>query len=164
MAKRELTAKQQMFVREYLIDLNATQAAIRAGYASKNADKIGYQLIGKTLVRAALMEAQKSRAEKVDLDAQWVLARFKLVSDRCVQGEPVLDKEGNPTGEWRFDAAGANRATEMIGKHLGMFTDKLELAGKDGGPIQTQRQLDLSQITTDQLRELLKKEGQKQGN
>lgn len=49
-----LTAKQQRFVEEYLVDLNATQAAIRAGYSAKNADKIGPELLGKTRVAEAI--------------------------------------------------------------------------------------------------------------
>lgn len=138
----KLTPKQEMFVKEYLIDLNATQAAIRAGYSRKTADRIGPELLGKTCVKQAIIEANKERVERVQLDADWVLTRLKLISDRCVQGEPVFDKEGNPTGEWRFDAAGANRATELIGKHLAMFTDKQEISGKDGGPIQFERLLD----------------------
>jgi phage terminase small subunit len=51
MGKDNLTPKQQRFIQEYLIDLNATQAAIRAGYSAKNADKIGSQQLGKTRVR-----------------------------------------------------------------------------------------------------------------
>lgn len=132
----KLTPKQEAFIREYMVDLNATQAAIRAGYSGKNTDKIGSQLLGKSRVKAAIIEAQKERAERVQLDADWVLARLKLISDRCVQGEPVLDREGNSTGEWKFDSAGANRATELIGKHLAMFTDKQEVTGKDGGPLE----------------------------
>lgn len=127
-----LTPKQEMFVREYLIDLNATQAAIRAGYSKRTARQIGQENLTKPDIQECITELIKSRAEKVELDANWVLSRLKLISDRCIQGEPVIDKEGNETGEWRFDAAGANRATELIGKHLAMFTDRQELSGKDG--------------------------------
>lgn len=116
-----LTAKQEMFVREYMIDLNATQAAIRAGYSLKSADKIGHQLLEKSVVKEAVIKASKGRAEKVDLDAAWVLARLKLISDTCSQ----VDENGKIV-----DAAGANKATELIGKHLVMFTDKVDNSGK----------------------------------
>ena len=61
MAKKDgLTPKQQMFVAEYLKDLNATQAAIRAGYSKKTADEIGRQLLGKTWVAAAVLNATQA--------------------------------------------------------------------------------------------------------
>ena len=53
----KLTPKQKLFVAEYLVDLNATQAAIRAGYSEKRASEIGYQLLRKTTVQAAIQEA-----------------------------------------------------------------------------------------------------------
>ncbi|MCD6533231.1 MAG: terminase small subunit, partial [Deltaproteobacteria bacterium] len=54
---KTLTAKQLRFVSEYLVDMNATQAAIRAGYSTRDADKIGSDLLGKTRVAAAVDEA-----------------------------------------------------------------------------------------------------------
>jgi len=127
---RGLTPKQQAFVENYLIDLNATQAAIRAGYSEANADKIGSQLLGKNRVREAIEEAKRGRQEKLNLDAQWVLKRLKDISDRCMQADPVLDREGKPTGEWKFDSSGANKSTELIGKHLAMFTENLNVTGE----------------------------------
>jgi phage terminase small subunit len=124
-----LTAKQERFITEYLIDLNATQAAIRAGYSPKTAMEQGYQLLQKTSVSKALEIEQNKRAGKVGLDAEWVLRRLKTISDRCIQEEPVYDNQGNPTGEFKFDSSGANKATELIGKHLGMFKDKLDVSG-----------------------------------
>ena len=124
-----LTEKQKMFVLEYLVDLNATAAARRAGYSEKTAEIIGHENLRKPNIHTAIQEAQQERSEKLSLSAEWVLGRFKLISDRCIQGEPVLDREGNPTGEWRFDSSGANKATEMIGKHLGMFKENLNVTG-----------------------------------
>lgn len=122
-----LTPKQRLFVQEYLKDLNATQAAIRAGYSEDTAAQIGYQLLHKSLVVNEIKRRQEQREKQLGIDAQWVLERLKLISDRCVQAEPVTDKDGNPIGEWRFDAAGANKATELIGKHLGMFAEKMKV-------------------------------------
>lgn len=73
---KAMTPKQQRFVDEYLIDLNATQAAIRAGYSARNADKIGSELLGKTRVAAAVGEAKAERASETGVDARWVLTRL----------------------------------------------------------------------------------------
>lgn len=113
----KMTPKQQAFVNEYLIDLNATQAAIRAGYSVKTAEVIANQLIKKTLVRAAINKAQCQRADKAELNAEWVLNRLQRIADVCMKE----DERG------RIDSAGAAKATELIGKHLAMFTEKKEI-------------------------------------
>ena len=130
----KLTPKQEMFIKEYLVDLNATQAAIRAGYSAKTADRIGPELLGKTCVSRAIEEAKAKRAEKLDLNAEWVLDKLVQVTDRCMQAEPVMvfdysTKEMVETGEYQFDSKGANRALELIGKHIGMFESKLNITG-----------------------------------
>jgi phage terminase small subunit len=81
MAKKgELTAKQMAFVGEYLVDLNATKAATRAGYSAKNADKIGPELLGKTRVAEAISAAQAARAAKLEIKAEDVLRRLWLIA------------------------------------------------------------------------------------
>lgn len=144
---KKLTPKQERFVAEYLIDLNATQAAIRAGYSKKTAHVIGHETLKKPEVAAALNAARVKASEKAELSVGWVLDRLRTVADRCMQSEPVLDKRGEavmvetPTGElapaFTFQAAPANRSLELLGKHLGMFPDKVEHTGKNGGPIET---------------------------
>lgn len=74
-----LTPKQQRFVEEYLIDLNATQAAIRAGYSARTADRIGPELLGKTWVAAAIREAQETRAQRVGLTNDEILRQLHLI-------------------------------------------------------------------------------------
>lgn len=135
-----MTSRQEMFCREYMLDLNATQAAIRAGYSKKTASRIGPELLGKPCVASRVAELKRERAEKLELDAAWVLRRLKDISDRAMQCEPVLkwdhtQKAMVETGDYQFDSQGANRATELIGKHLGMFKDKVEMTGKDGEPL-----------------------------
>lgn len=79
----KLTAKQQTFVEEYLIDLNATQAAIRAGYSAKNADKIGSELLGKTRVAEAVSMAMAERSRRTGINQDRVLqeiAKLALVN------------------------------------------------------------------------------------
>ena len=74
--KDNLTAKQRRFVDEYLVDLNATQAAIRAGYADRNADKIASQLLGKSRVAAAIASAKSERSARVSVSADYVLSNL----------------------------------------------------------------------------------------
>jgi hypothetical protein len=71
-----LTPKQQRFVDEYLIDLNATQAAIRAGYSERNAGKIGPELLGKTRITAAITDAMKAREARTEITQDMVLQRL----------------------------------------------------------------------------------------
>jgi len=134
MAKGDkLTEKQELFCLEYCKDFNATRAYKDAGYSAKS-DKVAgvesHKLLKNPRIYTRINEMQTERAQEVKLDAQWVLERLKLISDRCVQATPVIDKDGNETGEFKFDPAGANKATELIGKHLGMFTDKMEIKGE----------------------------------
>jgi phage terminase small subunit len=134
--KKSFTDKQKRFVTEYLIDLNATAAAKRAGYSEKSADKIGPELLGKTSIQEALSKALAKRSERTEITQDWVLSRLQTVAERCLQAAAVIDKEGNPTGEYKFDSSGANKSLELLGKHLKLFTEKVELTGKDGGPMQ----------------------------
>lgn len=126
----KLTDKQERFVQEYIIDLNATQAAIRAGYSKKTARQIGTENLSKPYILARIQEAKDERAEKLQLDAYWVLKRLKDISDRSMQAEEVMtfnpvSKEMEGTGEYQFDSVGANKATELIGRHIGMFDPKI---------------------------------------
>lgn len=75
-----LTPKQSLFVKEYLVDLNATQAAIRAGYSSKTAEKTGHENTRKPEIRAAIDEAQRKRAAKTEFNADRVLKEIERVS------------------------------------------------------------------------------------
>lgn len=139
----KLTDKQAAFVREYLVDLNATQAAIRAGYSERTASRIGPQLLGKTCVREAIEKAQAKRARRVEVTQDYVLSNLVDVVERTMQRAPVLDRKGEQVTDedgravWTFDAKGANRALELLGKHLGIFADRVraEVSGPDGGPV-----------------------------
>lgn len=129
-----LTAKQEMFIQEYLVDLNATQAAIRAGYSKNTATAIGHENLTKPYIRTRIEELQGMRAEKLELSADWVLQRLIAISDRCMKATPVMEwdreeKEMVPTGEYMFDSQGANKAIEMVGRHLGMFKDNMNHTG-----------------------------------
>ncbi len=128
----KLTAKQQRFVEEYLVDLNATQAAIRAGYSARNADKIASQLLGKSRVALAIASAKAERSSRVAVSADYVITNLVEIVERSMQrapvvnvkGEQVVDEEGRFV--WRFDGKTATRALELLGKHLGMYKDRVE--------------------------------------
>lgn len=141
-----LTGKQQRFVEEYLIDQNATQAAIRAGYSKKTAHVTGHENLKKPEIAQALAKERDARTERTRADQDWVITRLMSVAERSLQAEQVTDKSGHPVlvqtenGEmapaYGFNAAGANKALELLGRNLGMFTDKHEVTGKDGGPVE----------------------------
>lgn len=121
-----LTPKQQRFVDEYLIDLNATQAAIRAGYTPTNADVTGPRMLVNVRIAEAVKARQLVRADASELNEQWILDRLRENVDRAMQAEEVKDREGNGTGEYVYAGAVANKALELIGKHRGMFVERSE--------------------------------------
>jgi phage terminase small subunit len=88
-----VTPKAERFVQEYLIDLNATQAAIRAGYSAKTANEQASRLLTNVSVRSAVEAAQKARAEKTGIDAEWVLRR--LHDDATADLADLYDESGN---------------------------------------------------------------------
>lgn len=95
-----LTPKQARFVDEYLIDLNATQAAIRSGYSAKNADNIASELLGKTQVREAIEQLRQDRSTKTNIDAAWVLTR--LADEATADIADLYDDDGKllPVRQW----------------------------------------------------------------
>lgn len=123
---RDLTEKRERFCREILIDDNAAAAAKRAGYSTRSAKERAYQLMQTPEVQARIAELRAERAARTAITADYVLARLKENLERAMTAEPVLDRDGNPIGEYRYDGAVANKALELLGKHLGMFTDRVD--------------------------------------
>jgi phage terminase small subunit len=119
----KLTPKQERFCQEYVIDLNGTQAAIRAGYSKKTAKAEASRLLTNVNLLQRVSELQKKVSEKMNINFEWVLQRFIDISNRCMEVEPVRDHEGNPTGEYRFDSSGAIKATAEIGKLIGAYSE-----------------------------------------
>jgi phage terminase small subunit len=147
-----VNARQQRFVDEYLVDLNATQAAIRAGYSEKRANAIGYDLLTNTDIQTAIDAALAERSKRTEVTADRVvkeLARIAFVDTRQIfewgpggvtlrpsheltddeaaivaEVSETTGKDGSSIKAKRFDKL---KALELLGRHLGMFSDKVEV-------------------------------------
>lgn len=165
----KLTNKQKAFVEEYMIDLNATQAAIRAGYSEKTANRIATENLSKPDIQEYLQKRMKEREIRTEITQDFVLRELfaiaqadgsdfaKVIEKTAMQ--PILDAEGNQIDEkevkykdveleltdnlpaakkkaissikqtkFGIEVSSYDRvkALELIGKHLGMFIDKVE--------------------------------------
>lgn len=134
---RELTIKQKVFVQEYIVDFNATAAARRAGYSTKNADKIGHELLEKTRVSEAIEKELKKRKWRTEITAEEIIKDLIEVKNVCLQrvyvtnaeGEQVTDVDGNPISTFVNPKEG-NKALELLGKHKALFSDtKVDVSG-----------------------------------
>lgn len=190
----KLTEKQQKFGDEYLIDLNGTQAAIRAGYSEKTAEQQAVRLLRNVRVQAYIQKRKAERIERTEITQDMVLRELAIVAfsnaadyaavvekDAVIQTEdgraiPVYDEDGNPVkyrtvepvltaeltdkqkralsvikkGRDGFEIKPYDkvRALELLGKHLGMFEDKLEVKGEiKNDP--------LAGLTTEELKKLI---------
>lgn len=121
-----LTDKQERFCQEYIIDFNGTQAAIRAGYSEATARSTASEYLAKPNIQKRLGEIKKALSEKTELNHVWVLNRFKEISDRSMTAIPVMifnpdTQQYEESGEYKYDSAGANKATENIGRIIGAY-------------------------------------------
>jgi phage terminase small subunit len=161
----KLNAKQQRFVEEYLIDLNATQAAIRAGYSEKTAGQQGFELLKKPEIQEAIAKAQEARSKRTEITQDMVLQELARIgfadirkavnwgrspidseSDNAdpnglrmypvelVASEEIDDETAAAVSEVSLTQAGIKikmydkkAALDSIGKHLGMFTEKVDM-------------------------------------
>ena len=146
-----MTKKQKRFVEEYLIDLNATQAAIRAGYSPDTAYSIGNENMKKPEIKAKIDKAMAERSRRTGVNADRVV--MELAKIAFVNAGDVIDAEtatvkpdaarddtaaiqsvkvktfGEDGLEREIKMADKLKALELLGKHLGMFKDKVELSG-----------------------------------
>jgi phage terminase small subunit len=125
---KKLTPKQSLFIKEYLIDLNATQAAIRAWYSTKTAYSIWQENLNKPEIKEIIDKSKKDREEKLDFDWMRVLRTAKELVDRCMQKVPVMEYDHDekmmiPTWQWKFDSTWANSALDKLWKHFKLFSD-----------------------------------------
>jgi phage terminase small subunit len=166
-----LTPKKKAFAKEYLIDLNATQAAIRAGYSKKTANEQGSRLLTDVSVRSLIEKEMKARSDRTQVTQDMVLLELakigfadirKVVTWGDTEIRAEVGKDGETTMEpyhglqlvasEKVDDSTAAAIAEIsqgkeglkvkfhdkkgalvdIGRHLGMFRDKVEVTGKDG--------------------------------
>jgi phage terminase small subunit len=115
----KLSDKQNAFIAEYLTDLNATQAAIRAGYSQNTARQIGTENLAKPAIAGAIQEALALRSERTEIRADYVLKQAVKLHERCMQDD-------------EFNAAGAAKALQLIGNHINVqaFQEKKVIAGQ----------------------------------
>jgi len=134
--------------------MNATDAYKRAGYSAKddNVAKVcASKLLTKTNIKEKIQESLKEKSKRNEITADWVVAQLKKNYERCMQAIPVFDKSGEFTGEFRYEPNAANRALELLGKHVGMFTEKLE------GKIEVDDKRPLKEATEEELKLMLAK-------
>lgn len=150
----KLTEKQARFVQEYLLDLNATQAATRAGYSAKTANEQGARLLANVSVRSAIEEAKRQRMERLNVKADDVVREIERLAmydpaDLTHIKSPDDIKALPPDVRraivgWGWDRQGRftikmakESALQMLGRHHGIFQDRMEHSGPNGGPILT---------------------------
>jgi len=135
-----LTVKQKLFCIEFIKDGNATQAAIRAGYSAQTAQSQGSRLLSNVMVKDYVGRLMSGVEEEAIISSAYVLGSMKVVADRCMsEVEPMIDGSGNPiqcltqdgtevANVYNFNAAGALKALELLGKHKRLFVDRIEVA------------------------------------
>lgn len=149
-----MTKKQKRFVEEYLIDLNATQAAIRAGYSPDTAQQMGSENLSKPVIKNAIDKGIAERSRRTGINQDRVIQEIAKLAflnpidvidmdEATIKGEANRDdtaciasvkvkvipgEDGNIT-EREVKTYDKLKALELLGKHLGMFTDKLKMEG-----------------------------------
>lgn len=127
--KQAVNDKQKAFCREYLVDNNATKALIRAGYSEKGAGVAANKLLKKPLVREYLEQ----------LRGELLTGREKIINDNInfwVSMRDTSEVELEDGSSRQIYPSDRLKASELLGKHLGMFTEKIEHSGKDGKPLE----------------------------
>ena len=114
-----MTPKQAAFVLEYLVDLNVTQAATRAGYSAKTAHAIGHKLLKNAEIMESLSAAQAERVERTKIDQDFVIRGLSREASAGDVDEPNSARV---------------RAFELLGKHQGMFVERAAVEVSEQGP------------------------------
>ncbi|HHK9580542.1 TPA: terminase small subunit [Citrobacter braakii] len=178
----KLTDKQELFAREFIVDLNATQAAIRAGYSAKTAQEQSSRLLSNVMVQARIGELKADRNEQVGVDAAYVLRRLTEIDQMDVLDILLANGELKPIKDWPkvwrttlsgmdvVEMASADSSAllkkikwpdkvknlELLGKHVTVqaFREQTatEITGANGGPV---RYADMSEeLLEEKLKEL----------
>jgi phage terminase small subunit len=145
---KKLTPKQLLFCNEYIVDLNATQAAIRAGYSENTAKEIGCENLTKPNIQAYISELKSNRAEKVEITAEKVLRDLELAKAIALglKDTHIVVKENIGDGMSRTSSMPIKKTdlnnyvkiNEMYMKHLGMFERDNQQQAQGNGNITVQ--------------------------
>lgn len=138
----------EAFVRALVKGMSQGDAYKAAGYKAKtdaSAAAAASRLLKDVKIQARLQELLSAATEKAVLTKSWVIEKLMENVHRAMQAVPVLDREGNETGEYTYNGSVANRALELLGKEQGMFIDRKEI-GKPG---------DFSNLTNTELDEMI---------
>lgn len=132
MGKPLKNLKHEAFCQEWIKDMNGTHAAIRLGLKPKSASVMASRWLAKVNVKSRIQELIAEKAGESGINAEWIIIKLKQLVERCMQPEPVMvwdpdlgqfvqktNEEGNLLFE--FDSSGANKALELLGKHVGLF-------------------------------------------
>ena len=135
--QRVLTDKELRFVEEYCVDLDAAAAVRRVGaWAEDTASVVGARMLRVPEIATAIDTRLAELSKRAVSSAKYVEERLVEVVERCMQKEPVFERrlnpetgrvENMPTGEWAFNAQGANKALELLGRRHAMFTDEKKI-------------------------------------
>lgn len=158
---KKLSQKQAMFVSEMLVDGNATQAAIRAGYSAKTARQQGALNMANAAIASEIAKRQTKRLERNEVSADRVLAKLAAIAFHDVRRafddagnlKPLdqidddtraalivevaqgFDQDGNPVQTRKTKFACKLAALDKLGRHLGLFQDRLKISGDAENPI-----------------------------
>ena len=170
----KLTAKQKLFCDEYLIDLNVTQAAIRSGYSNSYANKKAFLLLDKPEIKSYIGERMKDREQRTEITQDMVLQelakiafakptdffevedmgqykRVNIIATKDISGDKVAAIASIKQGANGIEVKLHDkvRALEDIGRHLGMFKDKVEVSGTINNPFNDLSMDDLKRLIND---------------
>ncbi len=136
----KLTAKQEAFVTEFLVDLNASAAVLRAGYNTRNQNRIAAQLLAHPLIKREIDARTEKRRENMELKADYLIN--KLIN--------IIENEETKTPDMI-------RAIELAGKSIALWKERHEVSGPDGAAIEMEQKIkrDVDEFTNklEQLRE-----------
>lgn len=127
--------KHERFCQEYIVDYNGTQAAVRAGYSEASARQHSVKLLSNASILSRVRELQHEQVERLAVSQDYVILQLMETYQKCLEATPVLKFDPDTgqmeeTGKYQFDSKGALRALELLGKHLGMYNDKLQVSGQ----------------------------------
>ena len=141
----ELTPRETRFCQEYILDYNATKAAIRAGYSEKSAGANAWKILRRPGIRRCIAALQQEQKERLCLNGDRIILELFDLLKKCKEPVPVrvwsrTEKRYVETGEYKFDSKGALKIVELLMKHLGMLGHDAENA--DDAPVWLMDDLD----------------------